>query len=178
MAVTKTVPSGELPNVTNYGAEHYLRGHHVRPLDGFPTFYGTWSFNTEFTRALHLFLSWARPIQATSPHPTSPRSILILSKPISVPLRPHLCYMTSPSHPLWLDYSNYTWQRVQIMKLLVMKFSPFSRHLIPLWSKYPPLMSDPKFHTIQNHRQNYSLLYSNVMFFDSRWEERTFWTEW
>jgi hypothetical protein len=51
----------------------------VRPLDSFPTFYGTRRFNTEFTRALHLFLSLARPIHSTSPHPTSPRSILILS---------------------------------------------------------------------------------------------------
>jgi hypothetical protein len=39
--------------------------------------------------------------------------------------------MTSPSHPPRLDYSNYTWRRVQIMKLLVMQLSPFSRHLIP-----------------------------------------------
>jgi hypothetical protein len=51
----------------------------VRPLDSFPAFHGTRRFNTEFTRALHLFLSWARPIQSTPPHPTSPRSILILS---------------------------------------------------------------------------------------------------
>jgi hypothetical protein len=50
-----------------------------RPLDSFPAFHGTRRFNTEFTRALHLFLSWARPIQSTLPHPTSPRSILILS---------------------------------------------------------------------------------------------------
>jgi hypothetical protein len=40
---------------------------------------GTRRLNTEFTRALHLFLSWATPIQSTLPHPTSPRSILILS---------------------------------------------------------------------------------------------------
>jgi hypothetical protein len=33
----------------------------------------------KITRALHLFLSLTRPIQSTSPHPTSPRSILILS---------------------------------------------------------------------------------------------------
>jgi prolipoprotein diacylglyceryltransferase len=46
--------------------------------DSFLAFYGTRRFNAEFTRALHLFLSWARPIQSTSPHPTSPRSILIL----------------------------------------------------------------------------------------------------
>jgi hypothetical protein len=51
----------------------------VRTLDSFPAFYGTRRFSTEFTRALHLSLSWARPIQSTSPHPTSRRSILILS---------------------------------------------------------------------------------------------------
>jgi hypothetical protein len=35
--------------------------------------------------------------------------------------------MARPSHPPRLDYSNYTWRRVQITKLLVMQFSPFSR---------------------------------------------------
>jgi hypothetical protein len=29
----------------------------VTPLDSFPAFYGTLKFNTEFTKALHLFLS-------------------------------------------------------------------------------------------------------------------------
>jgi hypothetical protein len=29
----------------------------ARPLDSFPAFYGTRRFNTEFTTALHLFLS-------------------------------------------------------------------------------------------------------------------------
>jgi hypothetical protein len=28
--------------------------------------------------------------------------------------------MPCPSHPSWLDYSNYAWRRVQIMKLLIM----------------------------------------------------------
>jgi hypothetical protein len=51
----------------------------VRPHDSFPAFHGTRRFNTEFTRALHLFLSWTRPTQSTSSYPTSPRSILILS---------------------------------------------------------------------------------------------------
>jgi hypothetical protein len=51
----------------------------VRLLDSFPAFYGTRRFNTEFTRALHLFLSWARQIQSSSPHPTSPRAIRTLS---------------------------------------------------------------------------------------------------
>jgi hypothetical protein len=46
--------------------------------------------------------------------------------------------MACPSYPPRLDYSNYTWRRVQIMKLLIMQFSLFTRHLIPLRSKYPP----------------------------------------
>jgi hypothetical protein len=48
----------------------------VKPLDSFPAFYGTRRFITAFTRALHLSLSWTRPIQSTTPHPISPRSIL------------------------------------------------------------------------------------------------------
>jgi hypothetical protein len=49
----------------------------VRSLDCFPAFYGIRRFIIEFTRALHLFLSRARPILSTAPHPSSPRSILI-----------------------------------------------------------------------------------------------------
>ena len=45
----------------------------------FPTFYGTRKFITTFTRARHLSLSWARCIQSMPQHPTSWRSILILS---------------------------------------------------------------------------------------------------
>jgi hypothetical protein len=44
--------------------------------------------------------------------------------------------MPRSTHPPRLDYSNYTWRRVQITKLLVMQFSPLSRHLIPLRSKF------------------------------------------
>jgi hypothetical protein len=32
---------------------------------------------------------------------------------------PHLCYMPRTSHPSWLDHSNYTWRRVQVMEPLV-----------------------------------------------------------
>ena len=45
----------------------------------FPNFYGTRRFITSFTSVRHLSLSWASPIQSTYPHPTSWRSILILS---------------------------------------------------------------------------------------------------
>ena len=45
----------------------------------FPTFYGTQRFITAFTSARHLSLSWASSIPSITPHPTSWRSILILS---------------------------------------------------------------------------------------------------
>jgi len=44
-----------------------------------PSFYGTRRFITAFTNARHLSLSWASSIQSIPPHPTSWRSILILS---------------------------------------------------------------------------------------------------
>jgi hypothetical protein len=34
--------------------------------------------------------------------------------PICIPLLPHSCHMPRPSHPPWLDDSNYTWRRVQL----------------------------------------------------------------
>jgi hypothetical protein len=37
--------------------------------------------------------------------------------PICILLLPHAWYMPCPSHPSWLDHSNYIWQRVQVMKL-------------------------------------------------------------
>jgi hypothetical protein len=46
--------------------------------------------------------------------------------------------MSRPSHPPRLHYADYTWRRVQIMKLFLMQFSPFYCHLIPLRAKYPP----------------------------------------
>ena len=45
----------------------------------FPAFHGTWRFITALTSFRHLSLSWASPIQSIDPHPSSWRSILILS---------------------------------------------------------------------------------------------------
>jgi len=45
----------------------------------FPAFHGTRRFITALRSVRHLYLSWASPIQSIYPHPTSWRSILILS---------------------------------------------------------------------------------------------------
>jgi hypothetical protein len=44
--------------------------------------------------------------------------------------------VSCPSYPPWLDHSNYTWRRVQVMKLPVTQFFPTSCDFISLWSKY------------------------------------------
>jgi len=50
-----------------------------QPVKKFPASYGTRRFITAFTSTRHLYLSWASSIQSVPPHPTSWRSILILS---------------------------------------------------------------------------------------------------
>ena len=51
----------------------------LQPVKKFPAFHGTRKFITALTSVRHLSLSWASPIQSIYPHPTSWRSILILS---------------------------------------------------------------------------------------------------
>jgi hypothetical protein len=80
--------------------------------------------------------------------------------PVCILVLQHACYMPRLSYLSLLDNSNYTWQTVQVMKLLIMQFSVTSYHFITLRSKYsprhpvlehpqspPPLMSETKFHT-------------------------------
>ena len=52
----------------------------------FPAFHGTRRFITVLTGVRHLSLSWASPIQSIYPHPTSWRSILMLSTHLSLGL--------------------------------------------------------------------------------------------
>ena len=74
-----------------HGAESFLRTlrHGVSKLTGLQlvkklsAFHRTWRFISALTSVHHLSLSWASPIQSIYPHPTSWRSILILST--------HLC---------------------------------------------------------------------------------------
>ena len=87
----------------------------------FPAFYETRRFITALTSVLHLSLSWASPIQSIHPHPTSWRSILILSthlrlglpsdlfpsgfptKTLYTPLSSHIS-ATCPAHLILLDF--------------------------------------------------------------------------
>ena len=91
----------------------------------FPAFYGTRRFITALTSVRHLSLSWASPIQSKYTHPTSWRSILLLSThlrlglpsgifpsgfptkilyaPLSSPIR-----ATCPAHPILLDFITHT----------------------------------------------------------------------
>jgi hypothetical protein len=119
----------------------------------FPKFYVTRRFITVFTRAHHWPLS-ARLMQFVPLQPLSLGSILILSShlclgvpsgffwlshqnTICIPLSlPHACYMPCPSHP-WFN-PNYIWRRVQVVKFLIVHFSPASYHSIPLRSRCPP----------------------------------------
>ena len=66
----------------------------------FPAFHGTRRFITALTSVRHLSLSWANPIQSTYPHPTSCRSILILSTHLRLGLPSGLLPSGSPTKTL------------------------------------------------------------------------------
>jgi hypothetical protein len=80
----------------------------VQPLKSFPEFYGTRRFITQFTRALHLCLSLARPIQFNSPNPISTRSILMLSTYLHLDLPTGLFPSGSPTNNLYTFFFSPT----------------------------------------------------------------------
>ena len=69
-----------------------------------PRIFGTRRFNTIFTSAHHLSLSWANSIQSPQPRPTSWRSILILSSHLRLGLPCNLLIHTC--HAVLLACSN------------------------------------------------------------------------
>ena len=71
----------------------------------FPAFHRTRRFITALTSVRHLSLSWASPIQSTYPHPTSSRSILILSTHLRLGLSSGLFPSGFPTNTLYVPLS-------------------------------------------------------------------------
>ena len=67
----------------------------------FPAFHGTRTFTTALTSVRHLSLSWTSPIQSIYPHPTSWRSILILSTHLRLGLHSGLLPSGFPTKTLY-----------------------------------------------------------------------------
>ena len=89
--------------------------------------------------------------------------------------------MPRPSHSASFYHPNNICWAVQIIKLLIMQFSPLPRHLIPLRPKhlpqhpilkhpvpmFLPRCERPSSAPIQNNRQSYSSLYLNLHVMDT-----------
>ena len=72
----------------------------------FPAFHGTRRFITALTSVRHLSVSWASPIQSTYPHPTSWRSVLILSTHLRLGLHSGLLHSGFPTKTLYVPLSS------------------------------------------------------------------------
>ena len=72
----------------------------------FAAFHSTRRFITALTSVRHLSLSWASPIQSMYPHPTSWRSVLILSTHLRLVLPSGLLPSGFPSKTLYTPLSS------------------------------------------------------------------------
>ena len=72
----------------------------------FPAFFGTRKFITAFTRSRHLSRSWGSSIQSIPPHPTSSRSIIILSSHLRLGLPSGLLPSDFPTKTLYTPFTS------------------------------------------------------------------------
>ena len=79
-----------------------------QPVKKFPIFYGSRRFITAFTSARHLYLSWASSIKSISPHPTTWKSILILSSHLRLGLPGGLFPSGLPTKTLYVPLKKMT----------------------------------------------------------------------
>jgi hypothetical protein len=106
----------------------------------------------------------------------------------------HSCYMLHPSHTPWLDHSNYTWCRVQVMKFIILQFSQTSYNFILigpnnlLGTLFSNIRSNCSSLTVwlwdqvsHPYRTTAKIIVPYIIIFtylDSRQEDKWFWTEW
>ena len=112
----------------------------------FPTYHETRKFITALTSVRHMSLSWASPIQSIYPHPTSWRSILILSTHLRLglpsssfpPVSPATPYTPPSPHP----YAPHA-QPISFFSILspTQYWMRITNHLAPRYavSSIPPL---------------------------------------
>ena len=113
---------------------------------------------------------WSLPLKFPQPNPvwTSP----FLNK----------CYMPHLSYFSQFDHPNIWWV-VEIIKLLIMYFSPFHYYSYTITPPQHPILKHPQptflpqydrpnFTPIQNNRQNYNALYINLYIFGQQTERQ------
>ena len=113
----------------------------------FPAFHGTRRFITALTSLRHLSLSWASPIQSIYPHPTSWRSILILSTHLRLGLPSGLFPSGFPTKTLYAPPSPHPYaphaQPISFFSILLpaQYWVRSTNHLAPRYeiSSIPPL---------------------------------------
>jgi hypothetical protein len=145
------------------------------------------SFITTFTRALHLSLSRDRQIKSTSPHPIFPWPILILS----YHCRPEWIFLsynpTNNLHVFLLSLTRPTCPTIAVFLHLFILIILGEEYKLPgsslcLFCQLPVTSSLLNVSAQVSHPYRTTgkiiVLYILIFkFFDSRWEDRRFWTE-
>ena len=115
-------------------------------VKNFPAFHETRRSITALTSVRHLSLSWARPIQSIYPHPTSWRSVLMLSTHLRLGLSLVSFPSVSPTRPYTPPSPHpYAPQAQSISFFSILSPAQYwvkcTNHLVPLYviSSIPPL---------------------------------------
>jgi hypothetical protein len=90
------------------------------------------------THLVHIFLPYFPNIHSnfifTSTPTSSTRSLPFMFSDLLT----HACFMPRSSHPPWFDHLKNVWCSIQVVKLLIIQYSPASHPFSPLTSKYSP----------------------------------------